>query len=572
MPIAFLAICVGALFLTAYYIYGKRIGRFFSLTDRNRTPAVEFEDGVDFVPTSKPILLAQHFASIAAAGPVVGPIAAAMAFGWGPTLLWIVLGCIFIGACHDLSSLVASVRHGAKSLPEIAKSQLGLMGYRLSLGFVWMCLLYVIIVFTDVTAQQFVAKEEWGGVLHDIGGGVATSSLLYLLLSVGLGVGLTKFKCPLWLGTVIFFPLLVGIIILGQKLPITFEFSNPVMIWGVLIILYCALASVLPMWLLLQPRGYLGGYFLYTILLVGLFGLLFGSFSIEYPMVKHWFSASGDSLYPFLFITVACGACSGFHGLVCSGTTSKQLRKESHAPLIGYGGMLLEGVVAVMALSTVMIWPVGSAVFSKSPSEIYATGIAHFSHKIFGLGIGWGMTFGMLAFATFVYDTLDVATRLGRYLMEELFQLKGWSGRVIATAITLGLPLLYVLMAPELTRGGKRLPLWQVIWPLFGSSNQLLAALTLLLLTVWLWGKKQWPAWVFIPALFMFVTSSLALVIQMKQACFQLGTEFSLPALLNLIISSLLILVSIGFGVACVRAVGARDFGKRVHGANSVKN
>jgi len=554
VPIAWIAIVVGVLFVLAYRIYGRQVAARFALDDSRITPAEKHNDGFDFVPTRKSMLLAQHFASIAAAGPVVGPIVAALAFGWGPTLLWILLGCTFIGACHDFCALVASVRHDARSITELARLYLGDWGYRLSLLFIWMCLVYVVIAFTDVTAQQFLAREEWGGSIHDIGGGVATSSFLYLGLSVLMGIATTRWKIPLGIATAIFFPLLIAIVVVGQEIPIVFPVANPALAWSLVILAYCAIASMLPMWLLLQPRGYLGGYFLYLVLAVGLLGLIFGGFRVEYPAFTGFFSPRGDSLYPFLFITVACGACSGFHGLVCSGTTSKQLGKESHARLVGYGGMLLEGVVAVMALSTVMLWAPGSPVLSKSPSEIYATGIAHFAHAVLGLDLRWGLTFGMLAFATFVYDTLDVATRLGRYLVDELLARKGSArGHWMGTLGTLTIPLLYVVFAPNLEMGGKQVPLWSVIWPLFGSSNQLLAALTLLLTSVWVHQLGARKAWVLVPALFMLVTSTLALTLQIVGAARQLSVAFSLPALLNALIAAALLTLSGLFGVTCWR-------------------
>jgi len=554
MPLALITLLIAILFIGAYRVYGLTLAKYFSLNAETKTPAEIHNDGCDYVPTSRSMLLAQHFASIAAAGPVVGPIAACLMFGWGPTILWILLGCTLIGACHDFTSLVASVRHDARSIPEIAKKFLGPTGYKLCLIFIWLCLIYVIIAFTDVTAQQFVARQDWAGVDHDIGGGVATSSILYLLLSVLMGIALTRWKVPLIPATLLFFPLLIGIIVLGQSIPITLPTANPIMVWSILIIAYCAIASVLPMWLLLQPRGYLGGYFLYVILAVGIVGLLFGGFHVDYPIFKSFFSPRGEPIYPFLFITVACGACSGFHGLVCSGTTSKQLQRETHATLVGYGGMLLEGVVAILAVATVMILPVDSPLLSRSPAEIYATGIAYFSHSVTGLDMRWGITFGMLAFATFVYDTLDVATRLGRYLVEELLPAQLQYKKFISTALTLGLPLLYVCAAPDLLVNGKPTPLWLGIWSLFGASNQLLAGLTLLLLSLWMRKQSRWPRWLLIPAGFMLVTSSIALLYQLIHAAKELRTGFALMPALNATIASLLLIVAVGFIGSCVRS------------------
>jgi len=263
-------------------------------------------------------------------------------------------------------------------------------------------------------------------------------------------------------------------------------------------------------------------------------------------------------MFPFLFVTIACGACSGFHGLVCAGTTCKQVSRETHATAVGYGGMLLEGAVAVMALATVMMWPKGSPVLAGGPSEVYATGIAHFMNRVAGVDVRWGVTFGLLAFATFVYDTLDVATRLGRYLLEELLGLRGTRGRAISTALTLGLPLAYLVVAPaSVLVGGKPVAVWQIVWTLFGSSNQLLAALTLLFLTAWLSEKGLRYRHVLLPALGMLVTTVTALAIQLWNA---LADPRGLrgPAGLNAALAVALLAVAGAFSVEWVRAIRGR--------------
>jgi carbon starvation protein len=553
VPLWLLAVGVAVAFGAAFRFYGRFLARRLALDDARTTPAVAQADGVDYVATSRPVLVAQHFASIAAAGPVVGPIAAGLAFGWGPSLAWIVLGCIFIGAMHDFSSLVASLRHGARSIPEMVKEHLGKRAWALALLFIWLSLLYVIVAFTDVTARQFLAVDEWDGEAHAIGGGVATSSFLYLGLAVAMGLVLEKLKVKLWVATLVFLPLVFGVILLGQRIPLVLPVANPAAAWGAVILGYCALASVLPMWLLLQPRGYLGGYFLYVVLGVGLLGLLFGGFHADYPALTGFVSAKQGPLFPFLFVTIACGACSGFHGLVCSGTTCKQVAKETHATAVGYGGMLLEGAVAVMALATVMMWPAGAPALAKGPSEIYAAGIAHFMSRVLGVDVHWGTSFGMLAFATFVYDTLDVATRLGRYLMEELLGLKGRAGRALATALTLGLPLAYLALAPSaVVVGGKAQPVWQLVWTIFGSSNQLLAALTLLFLAAWLSEKSLPNRFVLWPALFMLATTATALAWQLA-AALRDPAGLRSPAGLNALLAAALLVVAGGFSVEWVR-------------------
>jgi carbon starvation protein len=262
------------------------------------------------------------------------------------------------------------------------------------------------------------------------------------------------------------------------------------------------------MWLLLQPRGYLGGWLLYMTIAVGLIGALFGGFAIEYPALNTSGLQSivnGKLLFPILFITVACGACSGFHGIVSSGTTSKQLRRESDARVVGYGAMLMEGLVAVLALATVMMLPVGSAMLKSDPNLIYANGLAQYL-SLTGVAFSVAFPFALLAFSTFVYDTLDVCTRLGRYIFQEIFGLSTRKGGIIATVATLALPFLVLMLAKE--KG------YLVAWPIFGTSNQLLASLTLLAVSVWLVKTGRRAVYAIIPMAFMLVMTMWSLVLQ----------------------------------------------------------
>ena len=506
MSVALVFAGVLAVFAVAFFVYGRLLSRRFGLDAQATTPARELEDGVDYVPTKKLYLLSQHFSAISAAGPIVGPIAAGILFGWVPAILWIVIGCIFIGAMHDFSALVGSVRHHGRSIAEIVREHMSRRAGVLFLAFVWLALIYIIVAFTDVTARAFVddLTLPTGQVVK--GGGVATASLLYLLLGVLLGVCLNRFKMPLWLATVIFVPLVGFVIWLGQHIPLVLPSIgglSAVVTWDYAILIYCAVASVVPVWVLLQPRGYLGGYFLYGMILASFIGILLGGMTVEYPAFLGFTAASGAPLFPLLFVTIACGACSGFHGIVCSGTTSKQLDKETDAHLIGYGGMLLEGVVAVIALITVMVLLPGSDSAKEGPNLIFARGIGNFL-GVLGIDPTFAVSFGLLAFATFVYDTLDVATRLGRHILEELLGLKGRLQAVLATAATLAPPALF--MSAQLTdAAGTPIPAWKVFWSIFGTSNQLLAALTLLGLAVWLLRTgRRTTAWlVAVPMLFM---------------------------------------------------------------------
>jgi len=498
-----------ALFVLAYAGYGRLLARWFDLRADRQTPACRINDGIDFVPAKAPLLLGQHFSAIAAAGPIVGPILGALWFGWLPTLLWIVFGAILFGAVHDFSSLVSSVRHNARSIVELVHEHLGSRAYALFLGFVWLSLIYVIVAFTDLTSSSFIEPTY--------GGGVASASLLYLVAAVGLGLCLYKLRMPLWLATAVFLPLVGLTIWLGQSIPLTIPPTWPVrpqLVWNGVILGYCFIASIIPLWILLQPRGYLGGFFLYVTLAAGVVGLLLGGDRIQYPAFLGWTSQKGFPLFPILFVTVACGACSGFHGIVSSGTTSKQVARESDCRIIGYGGMLLEGLVAVIALATVMLLAPGDPQTQQSPDRIYANGLSHFVER-FGVHREFARSFALLAFATFIYDTLDVATRLGRYVLQELTGWKSRWGSVAATLATLALPALSVSWTVR-DAAGTIVPAWKVFWTLFGTSNQLLAALTLLTITIWM--KRMNRPWLVsaIPSAFMLVMTlwSLGLTIQ----------------------------------------------------------
>lgn len=509
MPLYWIALLVGGVFVLAYFSYGRFLARHVGLDASRQTPACEMNDGEDYVPAQKSFLLSQHFSAIAAAGPIVGPILAGLWFGWLPALLWIVGGSIFFGAVHDFSSLAGSVRHKALSIAEIVKEYLGRRGYLLFLFFVWLSLIYVITAFTDLTSNSFTDPE--------LGGAVVTSSTFYLLIGILMGIALVCFKCPLWLATVVSLPLVCACIWFSQYSPIQipgFGGQSPQKIWNIILLVYCFAASLAPMWILLQPRGYLGGFFLYGTLLMGVVGIFLGGETVQYPAFLGFVSEKGVSLFPLLFVTVACGACSGFHGIVCSGTTSKQIAKETDCRLVGYGGMLLEGFVAVIALSTVMILSKGSALTTASPDRIYAEGLSHFVSN-FGIPHHFARVFALLAFTTFIYDTLDVATRLARYMLQELTGWKDKKGKVWATLLTLVIPFFCVsLKMTDAT--GNSIPAWKVFWTIFGTSNQLLAGLTLMILSIWL-KKTGRSAWVsLLPMFFMLGMTLWSLLLLMR--------------------------------------------------------
>src|SRR3989338_3219321 len=312
MNLLFLVLLAIILLSLGYVIYGRLLSKWLNLRPEVPTPALQFQNDVDFIPTDKFYLLSQHLSAIAAAGPIVGPILAGMWFGWLPTFIWIIFGGIFIGGVHDMVSIVASLRHQGRSIAEVIKETMSKRAFILFLLFLWFSLIYIIAAFTDVTASTFVEPAR--------GEGIASSSMMYLLLALVMGMIIKIFKPPLTLITLIFVPLVFVCIYFGPafplRLPLMFGLDAK-MTWNVFILLYCAVAAVVPVWLLLQPRGYLGGFFLMLTAGASFLGLIIGSFTktfmIQYPAFTAWQNPQGLPLIPILFTTVACGACSGFH-------------------------------------------------------------------------------------------------------------------------------------------------------------------------------------------------------------------------------------------------------------------
>jgi carbon starvation protein len=418
---------------------------------------------------------------------------------------------------------VASVRHKARSITEVIKINVSSRAWILFMIFVWIALVYVIIAFTDITASSFVGLVTLDSGETVSGGAIASSSIMYLIIPIIMGFLMRYAKLKEGMALIIFLPLVGVAIWAGQFIPVNLpidDLATSQKAWGAIILVYCLIASVLPMWTLLQPRGALGGYFLYASLIVAAIGLIFGGYTIQFPAFVNLGpnAAQGASfwfpMFPVLFITIACGACSGFHALVSSGTTSKQLQKESDAKPVGYGAMLLEGMVAIVSIACVMILAQDSEMISKAPNFIYASGIGRFM-ELLGVSATFGITFGLMAFTTFVYDTLDVCTRLGRYIIEELTGLKNWVGKLMGTLLTAGVPVFFLFQTMSDPKGNT-VPAWKIFWSTFGASNQLLAALALIGVTIWLLNtRKDSKVWLaaFIPAVVMFVMSNWALVI-----------------------------------------------------------
>lgn len=482
-------------FSVAYKVYGKYMAGIYGLDDKNKTPAEAMYDGIDYCPAHPAVLLGHHFASIAGAGPIVGPITAGVMFGWLPAYLWCVIGSTFLGGPHDMAGLVSSMRHDGKSVGEVVDRWIGRKGKFLFLCFTILALVLVVAVFLQLSANTFKADPA-----------VAFSATLYMVMAVIFGILIYRYNTPLWLMTVIMVPIIIYACWYGNSAQwVKDTFGAGMETWRWWLAGYIFLASVLPVWLLLQPRDYLASYFLYFAVIIGTVGMLMGSkFQVTLPAYKG-FVAGGQYLWPMLFIIVACGALSGFHALVGSGTTSKQIRRESDATLVGYGSMLLEGVVAVIALGTVMI---SGALVNNDPVSTYGAGFGKFAELV-GIDPVVGKSLGLLAINTFLLTSLDTATRLARYQIQELFNMK--IDRYTATIVTVVAAMALLLLK---THGadGKAIPAWLAIWPIFGAANQLVGALVLLAVSVWVVkGLKKSNTFLMLPMWFMLVTTVAAL-------------------------------------------------------------
>ncbi|MGN0846444.1 MAG: carbon starvation protein A [Kiritimatiellia bacterium] len=509
-----------AAFAVAYFVYSKFIATSLGVDPDRPTPAHTLGDGVDYVPAHPMVLYGHHFAAIAGAGPIVGPVLAAE-FGWVAVALWIVFGCIFIGSMHDMVTLFLSVRHEGKSIGSVIEDVLGRPGKMIFLMFCFAALVLVMSVFTGQVADSFVSNPE-----------VATSSLLGIFEAALFGVCVYRLNWSVKWASLVFVPVLFLLVWFGVVFPCDLvalfgvSAATARTIWVVVLFVYCFVASTLPVWLLLQPRDYLNSYLLYAMLAIGLTAVLvvhptiqidaFSGFSVP--------KAGGGSkyLFPFLFVTVACGACSGFHALVASGTTSKQIDNERHIRPIGYGCMLLEGVVALLALLAVAC---GSQADLKEglatfpPVKLFAQGLASFCAKL-GLPERTSESFMLLAVAAFLMTSVDACTRLARFVWQEIWSTtasgdsfgaaaKARPSLVVrlnrnmyfATTVVVLIGVYLLVFNPSMSRN---------LWTMFASANQMLASLTLLTASLWLF-KKHLRWWIaFLPMCFMILTSGTA--------------------------------------------------------------
>ncbi|MCR5414867.1 MAG: carbon starvation protein A [Kiritimatiellae bacterium] len=512
---AFLLAIASACFLAGYFIYAKLIERKLGIDPSVPTPAHVKKDGVDFIPAHPTVLFGHHFAAIAGAGPIVGPVLAAE-FGWAAVALWIVLGCIFIGAAHDMISLFLSVRHGGESIGTVIGTILGKPGKVLFLLFSWSALILVVAEFTRQIVGTFVADPA-----------IATASLLFIAEAVVFGLCVNRFRMSVLWASLIFVPLMFAFVWIGNLCPLDLKAllgltaEQTRLVWTLVLLVYCFFASTCPVWLLLQPRDYLNAYLLYAMMALGFLGVF-----VAHPALSTdafaGFSAVGrsgasDLLFPFLFVTVACGACSGFHALVASGTSAKQLDNERGIRPIAYGGMLLEGVLATIALIGVAGTYASqadymSAIRGMEPVQMFAYTIAGFCVKI-GIPQRAAESFMLLSVSAFLMTTVDAGTRLARFSWQELVG-KGdakapASGMRAAASNMYAGTALVVVLAAGLLLGASQTS--KQLWTIFASANQLLAALTLISATLW-FAKNRKPWWMTgIPMVFMLCVSSTAL-------------------------------------------------------------
>ncbi len=494
-----LATIAFVVFLFGYTVYGRLLTRLFDVDAKRKTPAQVSYDGRDYVPARHwLVLFGHHFASIAGAGPILGPVIAVVIWGWGPAVLWVFLGSIFIGGVHDFSSLMISVREGGKSIATVAEQSLSRKAKILFSVFLWLTLVLVIAVFAASAAKTLNTTPRV--VLPTLG-----------LIIVALVVGLLTYKMNinLIISTFVGVILLFGSIVLGYHVPIYASYH----FWLFCLLGYAFIASVLPVNILLQPRDYIASFVLFFGLVFGYLGILITRPQINVPFYIKWQGAQGD-LWPMMFVVIACGAISGFHSLVASGTTAKQLASEGDARRVGYGAMLAEGFLAVLAILAVtagLYWKGGPAglVYPELMRggnwiRTFGTGYGELVKPLFS---ALGMLIGITMLKTFIMTTLDSATRITRYIGEELFGdalgIRIFKNPYFSTIVVIGFALWLSLGS------------WQAIWPVFGAANQLVAALALFVVTAWLLGKNKSIKYTVYPAFFMLITTVAALLYQL---------------------------------------------------------
>ena len=558
MLLIFLIGC--AVLIAGYVLYGGWLAKTWGVDNSRPTPAHELEDGMDYVPAKAPVLMGHHFSSIAGAGPINGPIQAAV-FGWLPVVLWVLIGGIFFGAVHDYGALFASIRHKGQSIGEVINANIGSRAKKLFIIFSYLTLLLVVAAFASIVAGTFNGFNA-DGTQNAANSTVAVISILFILMAIVFGYAVYRKGAPIGIASIIG---VIGIIIclfVGIKFPVIYLGMTP---WMWIIGAYILVASVAPVWILLQPRDYLSSFLLYGMMIIAAVGVIGAS------LTGHAVTAMPaivpeklNTLFPTLFITIACGAISGFHSLVGSGTSSKQLDKESDAKPIAYGGMLIECALALVSLCAVaFLWTDGAP--AGTPTQVFATGLSKMIALIPGLAGAETTLFALLILTVSVFclTSLDTATRLARYMFQEFWlkpgetykDAKGFkaivANPVVATAIT-------VVVGISLGLGG-----YAAIWPLFGAANQLLAALALLAVCAWLGNIGKNNKMFYLPMAFMLVVTLTSLFQTITAKIVVLSAGYAFDAAIQLVFGALLFVLAIVLAVeGCITIFGKKKAAK----------
>ena len=556
--------------VVGYVTYGSWLAKKWGVDPQRKTPAHEINDGNDYVPTKAPVLLGHHFSSIAGAGPINGPIQAAI-FGWLPVLLWVIIGGIFFGAVHDFGALLASIRHKGQSIGVVISTNIGKRAKRLFIVFAYLTLLLVVAAFASIVAGTFNGFNADGS--HNTTNGTAAMiSVLFIALAFFFGFAVYRRNAPLLVSTLIGIALIVVCIVVGIKVPIFLSMNT----WLLIIAIYIIAASILPVWMLLQPRDYLCSFLLYGMMIAAIIGIFATNPQMNLAASYGYKGLLGNNfMFPILFITVACGAISGFHSLVSSGTTAKQINTENDAKVIGYGGMLIECCLAVISLIAVGYLFKDGKMPAGTPTMIFASGLATMIDKVFGgHGNAYQVAYAMmiLSVSAFALTSLDTATRLARYMFAEFFMeegeiyadLKGYKKILanpwVGTIITVGI-------GTYLAIGG-----YAKIWPLFGAANQLLAGLALLAVAAWLGNIGKSNKMFIIPMVFMLVATITSLCITFYQRFTALvGGTVDSANVLQTLFAALLVILAVALVVEGIQTFAKQAKGQKTGAAAAAK-
>ena len=523
---------------SGHFIYGRWLAKLWGTDPQAKTPAYRFEDGDDYVPSSKFTVFTHQFSSIAGAGPVTGPIIAAM-FGWAPVMLWLMIGGIFFGAVQDFTALYASVKNDGKSIGMMIEQYIGKTGKRMFLLFSWLFTLLIIAAFADIVATTFNGFSA-NGALATPNAAAASISMLYIVVAIFFGLFLKKYPLSEKTKLAVALVLIAAMLAVGIAYPLYFTKTT----WIYVVFAYMFMAAVMPMWLLMEPRDYLSSFLLLGMILSGVVGVIFTNPTIELPAFSG-FEVGGKPMFPILFITIACGAVSGFHSLVSSGTSSKTISNEKDMLFVGYGAMMVETILAVVALIVVGAASVGGVLPKGTPFQIFSASVGNFM-AMFGLPSAIATCIITMCVSALALTTLDSVGRIGRMCLQELFTgdttdpaqmttvQKIFTNKYFATILTLFFGYLLCL-------GG-----YMNLWPLFGAANQLCSALVLIALAVFLKVTGREGKMLYIPMIFMFSATMLALLMSIygivKKVLYTGGFSFLTDGLQLIVAIALIIL------------------------------